>query len=60
MINTKCDLGFCDEFPGYNITNEELDDRKNASIIHLSVYIYQGICATHGIIPNVKIVFRSC
>ena len=51
VIHIKCALGFCDEFPGYNITDEELDGGPNTSIIHFSVYTYQGRCATHCIIP---------
>ena len=41
MIHIKCALGFFDEFPEYNVINEELDDGPNASIIHFSVYTYQ-------------------
>ena len=52
MINIKCTLGFCDEFNDYIITDEEQYDGPNDSIIHYSVYTYQGKCATHGIIPN--------
>ena len=51
---------FCDECSEYNITNEEQYDVSNSSIIHFSVYIYQGRCATHGIIPNAPSVCRLC
>ena len=52
MIHIKCDLGFCDECPEYNIIDEEIDDGTNDSIINFSVYTYQGICTTYGIITN--------
>ena len=48
IINIKCDL-FFDNSPEYNITDKELDYEPNASIMHLSVYTYQRICATHGL-----------
>ena len=57
-IHIKCDLGCCDECPEYNITNEEIDDGPNNSIISFSVYTYQGGCAKHGITPNVPSVCR--
>ena len=60
MIRIKCALGFCDECPEYNIPSEELDDGPNASIIHFSVYTYQGRCSIHGTIPNVPIVCILC
>ena len=37
-----------------------MDYGPNDSIIHFSVYIYQLICATHGIIPNGPSVCISC
>ena len=49
---------FCDEYTEYNITDEELDDRPNDSLIHFIVYIYQWRCETHGIIPNGPSVCR--
>ena len=52
MIYIKCVLGFCVKCLDYIITNEELYDVPNASIIHFRVYTYQGRCATHGIISN--------
>ena len=48
----KSVLIFYNEWPEYNIPDEELDDRLNASLIHFSVYTSQGRCATHVIIPN--------
>ena len=53
MINIKRALGFCDEFLKYTITNEKLDYGPYDSLIHFSVYTYQGRCAKHGIIPNI-------
>ena len=52
MICITCDLGFCDEFPEYNITDEELYYRPNASYIHFSVYTNQIRLAKYGIITN--------
>ena len=52
MINIKCDLGFCDNFPEYKINDEELYYGPSYPLIHLSVYTYKIICAKHGIIPN--------
>ena len=60
MIHIKCDLGFGDECTEYNIPDEEIDDGPDDSIIHFSVYTYQGICATYGIITNELSVCRSC
>ena len=37
MIHIKCALGFCDEFPGYIIPNEELDDGPNTPLFRFSV-----------------------
>ena len=31
IIHIKCALAFCDKFPGYNITNEELYYVPNAA-----------------------------
>ena len=60
MINIKYVLVFCDECTEYNIPNEELDDDPNTSLIHFSVYTYQGRCETHGIIPNGITVCIMC
>ena len=57
-IHIKCDLVFGDKFPDYSITDEELYDEPNVPLIYFSVYTYQGICATHGIISNVPSVCR--
>ena len=38
IINMKCDLGFCEKFTNYIITDEELDDVPNAQLIHYNVY----------------------
>ena len=59
MVHVRFDLSFCDEFPEYNVPSEELDDVPNASIIHFSVYTYQGRCETRGIVPNESSVCRS-
>ena len=60
MVHIKCALGFCDKFPEYNISDEELYDGPNSPIIHFRVYTYQVRCATHGIITNGPSVCRSC
>ena len=60
MINIKCDLGFCDEWTEYNITNEELEDEPNSSLMYFSVHNYQGRCETHGITTNITSVCRIC
>ena len=52
IINIKFALGFCADFPKYNIPDEELDDGTNYSLIHFSVYTYQGRRTKHGIMPN--------
>ena len=59
MIYIKCALGFCYECPEYSIPDKELDDAPNASIIHLSVYIYHRRYSIHGIIQNRPIVCIS-
>ena len=51
---------FFNEFPEYNIPNEELGYGPNYSIIYFIVYIYQVRCATHGIITNGPIVCIAC
>ena len=60
IINIKCALGFCNEFPDYNTPDEELDAGPNYSIIHVSIYNYQGRCATYGVIPNGPSVCILC
>ena len=37
-------FGFCDEFINYIITDEELNDGPNYTLIHFILYTYQGIC----------------
>ena len=60
MVNIKCDLSFCDAFPECNITDEELYDGQNDSLIHFSVYTHQVICVTHGVIKNGPSLCRIC
>ena len=60
MIHIKCDLCFCDKWDEYNIPDEKLNNGPNPSSINFNVYIYQVICATHGIVPNVRSVCRIC
>ena len=51
---------FLNERPDYIFIDEELDYGPNYSLIHLSVYTYQVICATHGIIPYGPNLCRIC
>ena len=60
MVNIKCDSSIFDEGPEHIIPDEEKNDGPYALLMHLSVYTYQGICATHGIIKNVTILCRIC
>ena len=39
IIHIKFALGFGDELPEYNITDEELEDGPNSPLIHVSVYV---------------------
>ena len=59
MILIKCALGFCDESQEYNIPNEELYDRPMTQK-SFGIYTYICRCVTHGIIPIVVILCRSC
>ena len=60
LIHIKFALGFYDKFTKYIIPDEELDCGQNTSLIHFSVYIYQFICAKHGIITNGPTLFKLC
>ena len=51
---------FCVKFPEYIIPDEELYDGQNAPLILLSVYTYQVICETDGIIRNVPTLWKPC
>ena len=53
IIHMKCALDLCDEFLEYIIPDEDLYNRPNSPLFDLSVYTCQGVCAKHGIIPNV-------
>ena len=60
IIHTNCDLGSCCECNKYSITDEELDDGPNSTLLHFSVYNYQGRCTKHGTIPNVPTLCNLC
>ena len=49
-------MRFCGGCTGYRITDEELDDETNDSLIHFIVCTYAWIYSTHYIIPNGPIV----
>ena len=60
IINMKCDLCFCDEFPNCIIPDEKLDDGTNNPLVYFGIYTYQGIFSNYGIIPNGPYLWKLC
>ena len=55
IIHIKCALGFCDEFPEYNIPDKEL-----YPITHFNAYTHQLRCAKHSIFTNGPTLCKIC
>ena len=56
----KCGLDSCDDIPKYIIPDKDLDDVPNSSLVHFSVYTYQGRCAKHGIVLKKPTLCKIC